>query len=116
MYILTHEGESIGATRLERGDPAALTVSGAFANMGGAKAIANWIKSVGGEEDEGVVFIDLQKDFALFNQEGKEVKFAEGHLIAVPEEDEVYLDITIISEADYKAHFAEHISAMESDD
>ncbi|PCJ43169.1 MAG: hypothetical protein COA99_07800 [Moraxellaceae bacterium] len=115
MYTLTHAGEKIGTTKLERGDPSTHAVSGVFNNIGGAKALAGWIKSIGGEEDGGVVFIVLNKDFVLVDEADNVVKFGDGTLIAVPEEDEVFLDITGLSEEDYKANFAEHISAMEND-
>lgn len=115
MFTLTHEGENVGITKLERGDPSAYAVSGAFINMGGSKALAGWIKSIGGEEDEGVVFITLNKDFTLLDQDGNAIKFKDGNLISIPEEDEVFLDITGLSEEDYKSYFAEHLSAMESD-
>ena len=115
MYTLNHDGERVGTTKLERGDPAELSVSGAFDNVGGAVAMAGWIKSVGGQEDDGVVFITLNEDFALIDQEGNEVRFSEGHLISVPQEHEVYLDITASSEEDYKTYFAEHVSAMSDD-
>ena len=114
MYTLTHEGEIVGSSKLERGDPSTHAVSGEFNNMGGAKTLAAWIKSIGGEEDEGVVFVALNKDFRLLDAAGNTVKFTEGNLISVPEEDEVFLDISGISEEDYKTHFAEHISAMEN--
>jgi len=115
MYTLNHAGESIGTTNFERGDPSALSVSGNFNNIGGSKAISGWIKSIGGEEDNGVVFIALNDDFTLLDQDGAEIAFAEGHLIAVPEEDEAFVDITSQSEEDYKTHFAAHISAMDDD-
>lgn len=114
MYTLTHDGDDIGTTKLESGDPSTYAVSGAFTNFGGAKALAGWIKSIGGEEDDGVVFIALNEDFTLLDQAGEIVKFTEGSLIAVPDESEVYLDISGLSEADYKAYFAEHVLAMES--
>jgi len=113
MYTLTHEDETIGSSKLERGDPSEYTVSGVFNNMGGSKALAGWIKSIGGEEDEGVVYIELNKDFRLLDQEGETVEFTGGNLISIPGEDEVYLDITGISDEVYKTYFAEHISAME---
>lgn len=112
MYSLNHDGESIGITHLERGDPAELAVSGAFSNMGGAKALAGWIKSVGGGEDDGVVFIELDDAFSLVDEDGNTIKYAEGHLIAVPKDDEAFLDLVGISEQDYKTYFADHLSAM----
>ncbi|OUS32387.1 hypothetical protein A9Q99_00945 [Gammaproteobacteria bacterium 45_16_T64] len=113
MYILTHDGDKVGTTKLERGDPSTRAVSGVFNNIGGAKALAGWIKSIGGEEDAGVVFITLDKTFILMNEAEEIVTFGEGNLIAVPEDDEVFLDITGLSEDDYKAYFAGHISAMD---
>lgn len=115
MYTLTHDGDKVGTTKLERGDPSIHSVSGEFYNVGGAKALAGWIKSIGGAEDDGVVFITLNADFTLVNAEGDEVKFAEGNLISVPQDDEVYLDISGISDEDYKTFFSEHLSAMDSD-
>ena len=115
MYTLTHDGEKIGVTNLERGDPATHSVSGAFENIGGAKAMAGWIKSVDGQEDDGVVYIALNEDFALVDQTGHAIQFREGNLIAVPEDNEVFLDITGLSEEDYKTYFAEHISALNKD-
>ncbi|MCW8933621.1 MAG: hypothetical protein OQK98_02750 [Gammaproteobacteria bacterium] len=114
MFTLTHDGDDIGFSRLERGDPSSHTVSGVFNNMGGAKALAGWIKSIGGEEDEGVVFVTLNKGFTLLDQTGKVIEFQDGNLISIPEDDEVFLDITGISEEVYKTYFAEHISAMEN--
>lgn len=114
MYTLTHDGEDVGFSKLERGDPSSHTVSGIFNNMGGAKALAGWIKSIGGEEDDGVVFITLNNSFSLLDESGKVIEFKDGNLISIPEEDEVFLDIAGLSEEDYKIYFAEHISAMES--
>lgn len=112
MYILTHEGEKIGTTKLERGDPSKCAVSGVFNNIGGAKALAGWIKSIGGEEDGGVVFIELNKEFRLVDQDENVIDFSDATLIAVPEDDEVFLDITGLSEEVYKSFFAEHLSVF----
>lgn len=114
MYTLTHDGESVGNTKLERGDPSSYSVSGEFNNVGGPIALAGWIKSVGGNEDNGVVYIVLNNDFSLLDQGGKEVKFEEGTLISVPSEDEVFLEITGVSEEDYNTNFSEHLSALSS--
>ncbi|RDH85943.1 MAG: hypothetical protein DIZ80_00255 [endosymbiont of Galathealinum brachiosum] len=112
MYTLTHEGENVGNSKLERGDPSIRAVSGVFNNMGGSKSLANWIKSIGGEEDEGVVFIDLNKDFSLLDEAGNVVEFSGGNLISIPDADEIYLDVTGITDEVYKTYFSEHISAM----
>ncbi|MDH5181433.1 MAG: hypothetical protein OEZ39_07820 [Gammaproteobacteria bacterium] len=112
MYTLVHDRDSIGTTLFESGDPATLTVSGVFNNIGGAKAIAGWIKSIGGEEEDGVVFIALNDDFLLLDHDGIVIKFAEGHLISVPDDDEVFVDITSHSAEDYAAHFPAHLSAL----
>lgn len=116
MYTLTHEGDKVGTTNLERGDPSIFAVSGSFDNVGGASALAGWLKSIGGEEDKGVVFIALNNDFELLDANGNTIKFDEGHLIAVPADDEVFLDISGLSEEIYKTYFADHISAMDDED
>jgi len=91
-------------------------VAGVFNNVGGSKALAGWIKSIGGQEDDGVVFAVLNQDFSVTDQNGNVIKFDEGHIIAVPAEDEAFLDIGGLSEADYNTYFADHISAMNTDD
>lgn len=115
MYTLTHEGEKIGTTKLERGDPSERAVSGVFNNIGGAKALAGWIKSIGGEEDAGVVFVVLDKDFVLVNQDERVLDFGDATLMAVPEGDEVFLDITGLSEEVYSAFFEDHLSALDGE-
>lgn len=115
MYTIIHDGEIVATTELERGDPSAHAVSGVVNNMGGPKALANWIKSIGGQEDDGVVFVELNDEFFLLDENGRALRFQEGNLIAVPAEDESYLDITGVSEEDYNTYFAGHISAMENE-
>lgn len=112
MFTLTHDGENVGTTKLERGDPSTRTVSGALNNMGGSIAMAGWLKSIGGKEDDGVVFIELNNDFTILDKEGNAITFQDGSLISVPEADEVFIDITGLSEEDYNTYFAEHITAM----
>ena len=114
MYTLTHEDEAIGNCELERGDPSENSVSGVFINVGGSKALAGWIKSIDGKEDEGVVFIELNNSFKLLDQAGKAVEFQGGNLISIPEADEVFLDITGLPDDVYKTYFEEHITAMEA--
>jgi hypothetical protein len=113
MFTLTHEGENVGTSKLEGGDPSTQEVSGVFYNVGGGVALAGWIKSVGGQEDEGVVFIVLNKDFTLLDGDGAAMAFTEGNLIAIPDDDEAYLDISGLSGEDYTKYFSNHISAME---
>ena len=116
MFELHHAQESIGRSRLESGDPAERTVSGVFFNVGGAKALAGWIKSIGGSEDEGAVYVALNEDFALLDSEGQPVYYAEGTLISVPGEDETFVEFSGIREGDYEKHFSNHLAAMPDDD
>lgn len=113
MYTLKHDGERVGKSNLESGDPAILAVSGKFHNVGGAKPIAAWIKSIGGTEDDGVVFVNLSDAFRVESEEGAAIQFQEGSLIAIPADDEVYLDLTGVSESDYSNYFAAHVSALD---
>ena len=113
-FTLLHAGEHIGTTRLESGDPEAGSVSGLFANVGGATALSRWLTSVGGAEDEGVFFIALNADFELLNSDGETLDFGEGTLIAVPDEGEAYVEFSGFSAADYGAHFSHHIAALTS--
>lgn len=112
MYTLNHEGEKVGVSKLESGDPSIFSVSGIFNNIGGAKPLAAWIKSIGGAEDDGVVFIALNEAFNVVNSDGHSISFQEGNLIAIPNDDEVYLDLTGVSEEDYAANFSSHLNAL----
>ena len=114
-FRLMHTGESIGTSRLESGDPAAHSVSGVFVNVGGAKALAGWLKSVGGTEDDGVVYITMNEDFELQDGDGETLSFGAGTLISVPAQEETFVEFTGISAADYDAHFAGHVAAMAAD-
>lgn len=114
MYSVIHKGDNIGKSNLESGDPEGLTVSGVFHNVGGAKPLAGWIKSVGGEEDKGVVFIALNEDFMIVDQKGTDITYTEAHLIAVPDDDEAYLDLTL-TKNDYGKFFSEHIDALDKE-
>ena len=116
MFNLLHTGESIGKSRLESGDPVARSASGVFLNVGGAKAIAGWMKSVGGSEDGGAVYIVMNDDFSLQDKEGKAVAFTEGTLMSVPEGDEAFVEFTGISEADYRTLFSSHLAALSGPD
>lgn len=115
MYTLTHEGDHVGVSKLESGDPAINSVSGLFNNMGGSIAMAGWLKSIGGQEDDGVVFIELNNDFSLLDESGQKLEFAGGSLISIPGDDEVYLDITGLSDEVYTTYFSAHITAMQKD-
>ncbi|MCG8672622.1 MAG: hypothetical protein MI867_24685 [Pseudomonadales bacterium] len=114
MFILSHEGDKVGTTMLESGDPTLFAVSGAFNNIGGAKAIAGWMKSIGGSEDDGVVFIGLDENFCLEDSEDNQLKFEEATLIAIPADDEVFLDVKGMSADDYEKYFTKHIQAADS--
>lgn len=111
-FTLTHEGDVIGTSKLERGDPEILSVSGLFTNVGGPTALAEWIKSIGGKTEDNVVFIDLHETFALVDDYGSTIVFAEGSLIAIPGEDEAYLDIQGISPDLYQQYFPRHIAEL----
>ena len=112
MYTLNHEGDKVGVSKLESGDPSIFSVSGMFSNIGGAKPLAAWIKSIGGSEEDGVVFVALNEAFSVINSEGESISFGEGSLIAIPKEDEVYIELTGVSNQDYTDNFSDHLSAL----
>lgn len=112
MFFVNHEGDTIGTSALESGDPEQLSVSGVITNMGGAKALAAWMKSIGAQEEDGATFIALNKDFTLVGSEGEEIAFSEGTLIAVPETEETFVELLGISDEDYAKHFPKHIESV----
>ena len=115
LFTLLHAGDAIGTSNLESGDPDSTSASGVFNNLGGAKALAGWLKSIGGSEDEGAVFVGLDQDFELQTREGDKIAFSEGSLIAVPEADETFLELSGIPQQTYRAFFAGHIEAAQAD-
>ncbi len=114
-FTLLHDGERIGTSNLERGDPAERSASGVFYNIGGAKALAGWIQSIGGAEDEGVTYVAVGEEFELQSDDGQIVAIGEATLIAVPETDETFLELSEIPESTYATFFADHIAALGDD-
>lgn len=110
-FRIRHEGDLIGSTLFEGGDPDSRGVSGALHNAAGAKALAGWILSIGGAEEDGAVFIELGADFLIQDDAGNAIPFAEATLIALPAEDEAYIDVLGIPSDDYHAHFMHHVEA-----
>ncbi len=84
------------ASNLESGDPTERSASGVFYNIGGAKALAGWIRSIGGAEDEGVTYVAVGEEFELQSEDGQNIQCGEGTLIAVPETDETFLEFAEI--------------------
>ena len=111
-FTLLHDGERIGTSNLERGDPAERSASGVFYNIGGARALAGWMRSIGGAEEDGVTYVAIGAEFELQAGDGQTVDCDEGTLIAVPETDETFLEFTDIPEQSYRANFADHIAAL----
>ena len=112
MYYLKYNGESIGSSHLENGDPDIFSVSGSFTNVGGPATLAKWLKHLGGSEENGTAHFVLNEYFSLATVEDQEIGYSEATLIATPESNEAYLDITGIPEEDYKTYFARHIEAL----
>ena len=111
MFTLIHNNEKLGTSQLESGDPSTLNVSGIFHNIGGPIALAGWIKSIGGQEDSGVVFTPLNSDFRLVDKDDKIIPFKEATLISVPADKEAYLDVSGLTAESYANYFSEHIAA-----
>lgn len=114
MFKILHEGESLGTTLFESGDPAAHSVSGAFNNLGGAIALSAWIVSNGGTEDGEAVYVVFTDAFSVTTADGAVLDIKEGTLIAVPDEGEAYIEIVLRDEQDYRRYFPEHLSAVAS--
>lgn len=110
-FRITHEGDLIGSTHFEGGDPDSRGVSGVVHNRAGAKALAGWIMSIGGAEDDGAVYIELGAAFLIQDDAGNSMPFDEATLIALPEDGEAYIDVTGIPGEIYHAHFMHHVQA-----
>jgi hypothetical protein len=114
MFYLKFNGESIGSSNLENGDPEKFSVSGDFANVGGPETLAKWLKHLGGTEEKGITHFVLDERFLLATEDDQEIGYAEATLIAVQETNEAFIDVTGIPEEDYKACFAKHIRALQN--
>ncbi|MAD45892.1 MAG: hypothetical protein CMI02_07035 [Oceanospirillaceae bacterium] len=112
MFTLTHEGDVIGTSQLESGDPTAMSVSGLFNNVGGADTLAAWMRSIGAKEEDNITFITLDEPFQLQDAYGTVINFKEGSLIAIPDDEEVFLEVEGLSPMDYQTHFRSHILAF----
>lgn len=115
MYKLLHNGEALGSTLFESADPESHSLSGRFNNMGGAIALSAWIMTNGGTEDGEVIYLEVGSDFALVNKEGEKVDFNEATLIAVPGENEAYIELIIDDQKAYEAFLAGHVAALEGE-
>jgi len=113
-FTLTHEGDVIGTSKLESGDPSVLSVSGLFQNVGGADTLAAWMRSVGAKEEDNITFMTLEGPFQLQDDYGKVIEFTSGSLISVPADEEVYLELEGISPLDYQSYFRNHILAYQN--
>jgi hypothetical protein len=111
-FRITHEGDTIGTTLFEGGDPDARGVSGQLHNPAGSRALAGWILSIGGSEDDGAVFVEMDSNFRIQDGEGTDIPFGEATLIALPGEDEAYIDVSGIPEERYYALFMHHVTAV----
>ncbi|MFT7288478.1 MAG: hypothetical protein ACI87W_002599 [Halieaceae bacterium] len=58
----------------------------------------------------------MNDDFGLVDADDQPVSYSEGTLIAVPAEDECFVEFSGITEDDYKTHFGLHLDAMSSSD
>ncbi|MFT7287318.1 MAG: hypothetical protein ACI87W_001431 [Halieaceae bacterium] len=115
MFSVLHAGDRIGGSHLEGGDPADRSVSGIFYNVGGAKALEGWMKSVGGTQDGEALFLVMNDEFALQTEEGEAISFTEGTLIVVAAEEETFVEFMDLPEAAYNEHFSDHLKALPED-
>lgn len=115
MYKLLHNGEALGSTLFESADPDSHSLSGRFNNMGGAIALSAWIMTNGGTEDGDVIYLEVGSDFELVDNENQPVAFNEATLIAVPGENEAYIDLVIDDQSAYEKFLAEHVALLEGE-
>ncbi len=114
MYYVKFDGERIGSSYLENGDPEIFSVSGSFTNVGGAEALAKWLKHLGGTEEEGTTHLVLNEKFSMETAEEENISYTEATLIAIPDSDEAYIDVTGVPEESYRAIFAKLVDAYEN--
>jgi len=110
-YRIRHDGDVVGITHFEGGDPDTRGVSGVVHNQAGAKALAMWIMSIGGAEDAGAVYIELGDAFAIEDEAGDALTFDEATLIALPGEEEAYIDVAGVPDDSYRERFMHHLQA-----
>lgn len=112
MYTLFHEGEALGGTVLESADPESHSISGRFNNTGGPIVLSAWIMSNSGTEEGDIVYLNLAEEFQLKDAAGEKVVFDESTLIAIPDENEAFIEIIIRDKSVYDSFLAEHETAL----
>lgn len=116
MYSLLHDGEILGSTLFESADPEAHSVSGQFNNAGGPIALSGWIMSNGGAEEGEVIYLNLMKSFEVHSQASEPLFYDEATLIAVPNENEAFIELIIHDEATYEKFLMQHTVALAGED
>ena len=115
MFRLIHQDRIIGASKLESGDPSIGCVSGELVESGTTKELSEWIVSKGGVEEDGAFLLEIDSNYLVVLGEHTPIPFAEGSIICVPEEDEVYLELVGIPKPEYAHFFPAHIESFDEE-
>lgn len=112
MFRLVYQNKVVGSCKLESGDPSIGCASGQLVESGTAIELSHWIMSEGGVEDDGVFLLELDKRFIVVLGEATPIPFSEGSVICVPTEDEIFLELVGIPEAEYAHFFPQHLATF----
>lgn len=116
MFRLIYKNKVVGVSKLESGDPSIGCVSGELFDAGDCASLAEWMLSEGGVHEEGIALLMLDSRFLVLVGENTPVPFADGSLICVPEENEMYLELVGIPRPEYMHFFPAHIASFAEDD
>lgn len=115
MFRLVYQNKAMGACKLESGDPAIGSASGELVEAGTCEALSKWIIEQGGVSDDGVFVLELDERYLVVLGEHTPIPFAEGSVICVPAEDEMFLELMGIPRPEYAHFFPHHVAAFEKE-
>ncbi|WP_086929622.1 hypothetical protein [Agarilytica rhodophyticola] len=114
MFRLLFRNKLIGVTKLESGDPSICCASGELVEAGTCEDLSRWMLEEGGVEEDGAFLLEMDNRFLVVLGEHTPIPFAQGSIICVPEEDEIFLDLQGIPGPEYAHFFPQHIASMAS--
>lgn len=114
MFRLIYKNKVVGVSKLESGDPSIRSVSGVLRDAGTCREFSEWILNEGGHYEDGVYLLAIDTRFLVVLGEHTPVPFAEGSLICVPEENEMYLELVGIPRPEYQHFFPAHLANFEA--
>lgn len=109
MYFLLYQSKLIGFSELEGADPPMGCVSGILRIDSPIIEFTNFINSLGGNNEDGIVQISLNEEFCVMSSDNKAVGYMGGSILICPELNEIILELLGIGYPEYEKLFPHHV-------